>query len=92
MTYDLTDKNKWELIPLKILQEPTDDARCVCDSSCAVTDNDEIVFYKRGKHYSLQCHRNKQVSEKYIENFPGCHVEFFKVLFVPQSFYEDYYI
>lgn len=90
MTYDLTDKNKWELVPLNILQEPTDDARCVCDSYWVVTDNGEIVFYKRGKHYSLQCNRNKQVSEKYIENFPGCRVEFFKVLFVPWTFYEDY--
>jgi hypothetical protein len=37
MTYDLTDKNKWELVPLKILQEPTDDARCVCGSYWVVT-------------------------------------------------------
>lgn len=89
-THDLTDKNKWELVPLKILQEPTDDARCVCDSYWFVTDSEEVVFYKSGRHYSLQCNRNIKIMN--VQNFPGCRVEFFKVLFVPSSFYEDYSI
>ncbi len=85
--FDLSDKTKWEKVSVKDLQDPINGARCVCDHYWIVTKDDEVLFYKMGDSFSMQCNSDTRISNSGLKYYPECRIEFFKVLYIPEKYF-----
>ena len=84
MRYDLSDKNKWELVSFENFLTPKDGYVCVCNRYWWITESGELLFYKCNGYYSMQCNHNLNIMQPVPD---GCRIEFFEVLYLSEKYY-----